>query len=431
MSAPVHPSSPQPGHGAPGLASAPSWLVLLLAGLMVAAPLSSKSAGLPLLVLLLVALWTAWRRPAALPIDPLVLHWFWIAGLVLVLRGAATLFWQDAWGDRHFELRLLLSAITLWLLCPRMVWSEAHKKWLRRALALACWAALGLTWLHGRDTPTNPIPWAAGVGFFVCVMLAQGADARSSPREQALFLFSGLAGLAGVILSQSRGSLGLLPWSVLVLAWVLWRSARQKEQVRPLFGGALSMAVLLVLIAAVQPRLYQEPLARVQLAWQELSASVHAIKTQSVSPEVTNTSVGARLHMYIHGWEQIQQSPVTGHGVVQRRAWVQALGQHSGSIDIRGLRHLHSDPLSIWFEHGLPGLASYLLSVGGLAWLAWRSRARGAALSLGFAGLAWMHASTGLTNMNTLHNFYGVMLSLSVLLLFLLDRSPEPTHRDS
>ena len=35
---------------------------------------------------------------------------------------------------------------------------------------------------------------------------------------------------------------------------------------------------------------------------------------------------------------------------------------------------------------------------------------------MALAGMAFMHITAGLTNFNTIHNFYGVMLSLCILL---------------
>lgn len=115
---------------------------------------------------------------------------------------------------------------------------------------------------------------------------------------------------------------------------------------------------------------------------------------------------------------------MAGVGQRQRQAWVKGLGRQSGSEVIASLDHLHSDPLNIWFEHGLLGLASYLAVALGLVWLTWRARLLGAGAVVGLGGIAFMHITAGLTNLNTIHNFYGVMLSLCVLLALWL-ATPE------
>lgn len=409
------------GHSPAGLPVA-SGLVWLLVALVALSTVSTKLAGATLLVLLVWALWMRWRQPDRSAPDGLVRLWVWLACGVLLLRGAATVLWQDSWGSRHFEIRLALSALVVYLLISRVTLSQRQKRWLVHAMAVACCAALGLTWLHGRDTPTNPIPWAAGVSFLVCVLAAQAAQGLGRTRDRLFWSLGTLAGLGAVFLSQSRGSFGLLPWLLVVLTVVVASAGRHRVR-----AAATGMALLLSLaVAAVaQPRLYQEPLARVQEAQRELSGLVLAVNQGTVNPQVLDTSVGARAYMYLKGWQAIQESAWMGRGEPQRKAWVTALGQDSGSEVILSLNHLHNDALSIWMEHGALGIASYTLSVLGLWWLAWRSRLRSIGLGLGFAGLAWTHASTGLTNMNTIHNYYGVMLSLAVVLLFLLD-SADP-----
>lgn len=395
---------------------APAWLVLVLTGLLIWSPVSTKVAGLVLLVLLLWGLWLRWRVPVVSVVDPLLVQWLWIALGVFTLRGAATLLWQDSWGSRHFELRLVLSALALWLIVPRMALKSQHKDWLTHGLALACWAALGVTWLYGRETPTNPIPWAAGVSFLVCVLLGRGL--QDSRPVRYVWLLSALAGLGGVLLSQSRGSLGLVPWAISLVGALAWQSVVRHGARWRAVGGLGAGAALLALVLIAQPRLYQGPVVRMQEAAREVAALVQAIESNSVTPKVIDNSAGVRLYLYLRGWAEIQQAPWAGHGERARKVWMKDLGRESGSEVVLSLDHLHSDPLSIWFDHGLLGLGSYVLSILGLLLLAWSATEWG--MRLGFAGLAWMHASTGLTNLNTIHNYYGVMLTLGVILVFLL-----------
>ncbi len=407
-------------------AAAPLAPVLLMSALLVAAPISTKAAGLALFVWLGWALWLAWRRPALGPVDELAGQWLvWVCA-VLALRAAATVYWQDSWGSRHFEVRLALSGLIVWCLARRASFSEPQKNLLAHALALACWAALGLSWLQGRNTPTNAIPWAAGVSFMVCVLCVRGLGPATSAGARAFWMLSAWAGLGAVFLSQSRGSFGLLPWLVVVGVVMLVSSARRQGLGRRALGAATALVVVLLAALNLQPRLHQEPVARMTEAHREWSQLAQAVVLQQLQPQVLDTSVGARGYLYLRGWQEIQEAPWLGHGEAHRKAWVPSLGRESGSQVIQSLNHLHSDPLNIALDHGLLGLGSYLCSVLGLVWLAWRSRKRDIGMSLGFAGLAWMHASSGLTNLNTIHNFYGVMLSLGVVLVFAMGTRKAP-----
>lgn len=410
-----------PSQSGGALLAAPTWLVFFLGALLLVSPWSTKAAGVPLFLMWAWGAWLAWRHAPCVPADPLVKQWCWIVLGVFGLRAAATLLWDDPWRNRHFEGRLLVCGLALWCLSTRVSFSEGQKRWTTHASALACLAALCLTWMHGRDTPTNAIPWAAGVSFLVCVLLARCLDSRREPYWQPVWLVSALAGMGGVLLSQSRGSYGLVPWVVFILAVVFWRSF-SRPRMRGRVTGAFFALVLMVLGAlSFQPRFLHEPMARMKAAQTEFSTLASAIRDDKVTPALLDTSVGARLYMYVHGWQAIQQAPLAGHGESRLGSWVRDLGEDNRSEVIRSLSHLHSDLLSIWFGHGVLGLSSYALSVMGLVWLAWLARMRSLGMSLGFAGLAWMHLSSGLTSLNTIHNYYGVMLSLSVLLLFLLD----------
>jgi hypothetical protein len=64
-----------------------------------------------------------------------------------------------------------------------------------------------------------------------------------------------------------------------------------------------------------------------------------------------------------------------------------------------------------------------------MIWLAWRARLRSLGLALALGGLAFMHFSAGLSNHNTLHNFYGVMLSLCIFVALWLAPASGPSER--
>ena len=411
----------------------PRWALGLLLALLVAAPASTKVAGAAWLLVVLTGLWACLRLPVARSLThPLVQSsrlWFFACLVAMALQAAATLYWADPWGDRHVEIRLLLAAGATLALMRRLRLLPHQKRWLIHCLALACCVALGVTVIHGRMTPTNAIPWAAGVSFLVCVLMPYVLLQPQTARWQRTAWACGvLAGMAAVLLSLSRGSYGLVLW-VLCVAGVaiVQHLLRQRHAQRSgysikknsafwLAGTAALLALATVLLLGF-PHDDQAPAGRVQDAWSEMEESSRAELPQA---QVINTSVGARLHMWRMALKEVAKAPWLGHGRKARIAWIRQLGETDGSDTIKTLTHLHSDPLTSLFDHGFLGLSSYLVLGAGLAWLATRRQCCNAGLRWSLGGILWMHLTSGLTNMNLGHNYYGVMLALSLSVAWLL-----------
>jgi O-antigen ligase len=130
-------------------------------------------------------------------------------------------------------------------------------------------------------------------------------------------------------------------------------------------------------------------------------------------------------------FNEIGKMPLLGHGRKVRIAWVRQLAATEHSDFLKELAHLHNDALNTLFEHGIFGLASYLSLGAGLAWLALRRVYCNTALRWSLAGMVWMHLTAGLTNMNMGHNYYGVMLALSLSMAWMLatDETPQSQVR--
>jgi O-antigen ligase len=394
---------------------APLGLVVIAVILLALSPALTKAGGLLFFVFIVWGVWAVLRWPRFEMESTLALDWLIVATAALVFRAAATVWWSDSWGGRHFEGRFFLMALAAWCLFKTCSLASWHKDVIDVALALACWVALAVVWMVGRDTPTNALPWAAGVSFLVCVLLGRLFEPNRSWAVRSGLLVSGVGGVAAVLLSQSRGSYGVAVWLVGTLVLMSWFFALKRH------GSMVwrSAAVVILGIAALAtafPQLYRAPQERMQMAVQEAGKLTDELRRGQVSVSAVDTSVGARLYMWVRALDEPGVFAVTGIGERQRQAWVKDLGRESGSEVIASLDHLHSDPLTIWFEHGLLGLASYLSVALGLLWLAWRARVLGAGAVMALGGIAFMHITAGLTNFNTGHNFYGVMLSLCTLL---------------
>ena len=422
-------------NNAQSLRSWPKWLFLVLLALLIAAPASTKLAGAAWLLIGLAGLWSALRITAVRSVNiPLVqssLVWLSACFLAFAFQAVATYYWADPWGDRHVEVRLLLGAAATFALVRRLCLSPRQKIWLTHALALACWVALGISYLYGRETPSNAIPWAAGVSFFVCLLLPLSIQSHVTEWRRGVWSLSALAGMTAILLSQSRGSYGLVLWLVLFVGIAAIKQLIQRRRslgsawskgAASQLGKTVIAVALLALVLVSFPRIHQEPLARVQQAWHEIKEMSAPSLPQS---QVINTAVGARLYMWQMALKEIGEAPLLGHGSKARIAWIHHLGESSGSDGIKSLDHLHSDLLTTVFDHGLLGLLSYLSLGVALAWIALRRKLHNTRLRWSVAGVLWMHLSSGLTNTNFGHNYYGVMLALSLALAWLLSTN-EP-----
>ena len=409
----------------------PQWLLLMLAVLLTASPASTKVAGTAWLLIVLVGLWATVRLPVALPPSPALVQssrlWLGACLMALALQAVATFYWADPWGDRHVEIRLLLGAVSTFAIVRRLYVLPRHKLWLIHSLALACCVALSVVYVNGRATPSNAIPWAAGVSFFVCLLLPLSFQSQVKPWQRAAWALAALSGVAAVLLSQSRGSYGLVLWvffvaGVVVVKDVLrYRRSFVKEWanvgVLRLGCAATAFALLFVAVLVNFPRIYEEPSARLQEAWRDVKAM--GVLTH-LQPQGVNTSVGARIYMWRMALKEISEAPLIGHGSKARMAWIHDLGTSAGSDAIKSLDHLHSDALTTLFDHGLLGLLSYLTLAVALICIALRHEHRHTILPWSLSGILWMHLSAGLTNMNFGHNYYGVMLALSLALAWML-----------
>ena len=406
----------------------PKWIFLTLLILLIGSPASTKVAGAAWFLIVFLGLWAALRRPVLSPLNHPVVHssllWFATCLFALVLQCIATYYWADPWGDRHVEVRLLLGATATFALLRHLCLTSRQKNWLTHSLALACWVALGVSYIYGRETPSNAIPWAAGISFFVCVLMPLSVQSKITSWQSVGWFVSALAGVVAILLSQSRGSYGIVLWVILFsgifISTNFLKQCKKPNnlQLNPIFNLLRIVAVVgfLSMVLLSFPRIYQEPLTRVQ-------AALHELKMLS-APSVPfsdgiNTSVGARIHMWRAAVTEIAAAPLLGHGSNARIAWIHQLGAVDGSDTIKNVDHLHSDFLTTLFDHGFLGLFSYMSFGISLAWIALRLRSINKTLSWSLLGLLWMHLTAGLTNMNFGHNYYGVMLALSLLIAWI------------
>jgi O-antigen ligase len=389
------------------------WSGFLL--LLVLAPLNSKLAGACWLALCLLGIWSFKYGRAHGPIPELSAAKAWVYACLwaLALRAVTQFYWGDSWGERHAEFRLLFGALGLLALVHYARFTSAQLRWLGYTLVLASWAGFGLMIACGAiEAPTNQIPWGASMSLLVCVLLALTVGASMQPMLLRLFYASGVVvGVCAVLLSQARGSYGIVLW---VVGVVLLHYARSGIKWGALTRRVLVGAVAIALLIQLFPQLVSIPLKRIQLAVEEYSAMEHQ-KVASV-----NTSVGARIYLWTRAVEVVPAHLVMGVGGEDLKESIQRWGIDADSSTIKGLKHLHNNYLENLYGQGLFGLSSFLSYIAGLAYIGIRYLKSQKVFSLGIFGILFMHSTSSMTNVNFAHNYYPTVLSISVACCFIL-----------
>ncbi len=141
----------------------------------------------------------------------------------------------------------------------------------------------------------------------------------------------------------------------------------------------------------------------------------------STSTVNTNSSVGVRLGLYKAGIQQVWHSPSwLGIGHEEHKARIRQHLRDMGLPQEVAIGHYHSDWLNPWAEFGMLGLLGYLSYPAGLlVLLVMAVKSRNRIYAVGNASVFIMHIITSMTNVNFAHNYYPVLLSLSISLLIL------------
>jgi O-antigen ligase len=232
-----------------------------------------------------------------------------------------------------------------------------------------------------------------------------------------LFYASGvLAGTGAVLLSQARGSYGVVLWVGSVL---LWHYAKSGIKWLALAGRLLIVVTVTGLFFQLFPQLISVPIQRIKQASVEISA-ISSAKTIEA-----DTSVGIRLFLWDKAMHEIPMNLWLGLGHVLSEDEIQSWGVEANAPALKAIGHIHNNYLDAMFDSGLFGLGSFLSFLVGLLYMALRLFKSRPYASLGIAGILFMHATSSLTNVNFAHNYYPTMLSVavSVCLLFFMKTS--------
>jgi len=389
------------------------WGAALL--LLILAPLNSKLAGACWLALCVLGVLSYKYGSAKGDTSEFYAAKVWLLACLsaLILIAIPQFYWGDSWDERHAEFRLLLGACGLLGLVHYASFTHIQLKWLGYALVLATWSGFGLMIVFGSVlAPTNQIPWGASMSLLVCVVLALTLSASSQPLAMRLFYASGvLAGIGAVLLSQARGSYGIVFW---VGGVFFWHYVINGINWRTLSISVLTSAIAITLLVQIFPQLISVPTQRIQLAVADFSSA----DSEEVSS--LNTSVGTRLYLWKRAVEEAPSHLFLGVGREGRMVAIQRWGVESNLTIIKSLGHMHNNYVHSLFDFGLFGLASFLSLFAGLVFIINRLRKDRPFVTVGLAGIFFMHATSSLTNVNFAHNYYPTMLSVAVSICLLL-----------
>ena len=412
----------------------PSTLAFIFALPLAFAPLNPKIGGLAWLIYAGFGCWVGLRylvkpQNADIPreLSP-VAHaariWLIACLVATILRWVPHAFWQDDWGRRHAEARLLIGALAAAALVkwpPVFSFSMKQRIFIGHSLACACLVGLWVTSTLGRNTPTHPIAWAVALSFLVCILAPMTLDTAISNSHRRIWLVAAGLGLLGVLLSQSRGAYGLL----VLLLFAGFTAFSNRSLGRPVlmsrstFLFCFAIFASLFLLSWLDPNWLYKLLHRLLEAWGEVTMS------STNMSEAANTSVGSRLYLWGKSLDAIELQPWLGYGKENTAAMIRAWGVEINSAQIQQLGHLHNEFLDAWTSHGLLGLLSLVVLMMGLGLAAKTLWVPHPTAAKALAGILFMHITAGLSNVNMAHNYYGAMLSLSVGLALLLASSED------
>ena len=203
-----------------------------------------------------------------------------------------------------------------------------------------------------------------------------------------------------------------------MLVWImsLWMLHRSDKN---LWGESwrsiiLLMTCLLALGLSFIPK-DDNPIARFQAVVTEAGLEVESPTVQSGS------SSGIRLTVYKTGIAHLLDSPWTGLGPQKTKQVIREALVESGVAHevVQTIGHLHNDLLHPWLEFGWWGLGGYLAYAVGLVLMAHNffTKSFNRIPAIGLLAVLCTHLATGMSNMNFAHNYYPVMLSISVGLI--------------
>lgn len=406
----------------------PIWLWIPFLALLACAPGSTKLAGSAWLLIVLAGLVCMTRMSlpryrSGMSDDPEILQvartWLLFCVLAFFFKFVGVLYWSDPIGTRHFDFRMLLSALAIHFFVARVSIGPARSGALVTSLLVASIVGLTFSYLHVSfdvDTPSNRINWAGGQVMLSWVLLSAAASDGLAVRWRALAAIGFSVFWMAVLLSGARSAYLSLPWVLAAGLMLLMSKTGPATRGRWLLLLTMGAAAVTVILSVTSPKIVQVPMSRIVLAVEQVQV---ALGWDTNQPRDVNTPVGSRLYMWQRSLEVIKESPWIGYGREQRIAFIKEWGREADAHIVKDQFHLHSEYINGMVDHGLVGLASTASYMVGLLVVAWQLRRRHGLMSLAVAGVAFTHITMSITNANSQTNNYSVVFGLAMMSIFL------------
>ena len=411
------------------LAKPPFWLWALFVLMVALAPGSSKVAGAIWFLMVIAACWAFFFSPKAqvlrkdeLELLGLMRLWLYFCVAAFAFKAVGMFYWGDPWWTRHFDFRILCAAASMPILMARFSPSPTQKNLLAMALFVASGVALAVAYrfaYQGIDTSSQRINWAGGLVMCAGITLSVlRLRCLSKPTQWSMALATVMLVVA-VLLTGSRGAYLALPWVILGSVWLFACNLRVilRANATGLRWAALLVVAVVIGLPLALPKVFEVPTARVMLGMAEMHAMVTGSPRNS---KAIDTSVGTRVYMWRKSEQKIINSPWIGYGRDQRMAFIQEWGSEVNAEMVTDQTHMHSEYINGMIDHGVFGLLSTLSYMVGAAVLAWKLRKRFPVAAFSVGGIAFTHFVMSFTDTNSQTNNYSVMISVSLLIIFLL-----------
>jgi O-antigen ligase len=402
------------------------WYLWLL--LIILSPANTKLAGAAWVLAIVASFWLAYRYPklpaesaetAALYRATHII--LWSVSIAFVLRTIGQAYWWDNWTYRHFDVRMVFTAIALHIVVRRFTLPQSMRNELLIAIALASLSALYVTYpyllyIHEPDVPTSIIPWAFGMVLFSMVLASPRTLPNQSTGKNRFVLnvvttVGALLLLGAVLIAGVRGAYFGIAWVLIVIVLSLKHTLPVKHlKGKNFWLSCLGICVLAGIVVTNVPQLYDIPQKRITKALNEIN---------HFKANERGTSIGLRLHFLEKGVDSFMQNPVLGVGIKKR---IELVDQWSveAKFPFRDMTHTHNEYLNSILDYGVLGGVATLAYLLGILLAATVLIRTNFTLSLTLAGIFFAILTTFFTNTNTLHNYTSVTLGLALIYSILL-----------